>query len=203
MSTLQIHLSLVTVLALVMSILVNARGAANEIGYIETFALAKEREAALAQLIPGTEDYYYFHCLHHQARGDLAAVEKLLTPWIKRHGKSGLYNEIRNRQSLLAYTEDPKGSLDYLVKQLGLRFDHQKQELNRKPALPTALDPKQVTGDAFLQRALSRHKNLDGLEERGLDGLLRGQVKLDSVRRRHLLQRLSALEKLSTVQPTA
>ena len=181
----------VMILALVMSIMVNAGAAPNEVGYIESFALAKDRETVLAQLIPGTEDYYYFYCLHHQAKGDFAAVEKLLTPWIKRHGKSGLYTEIRNRQSLFAYAEDPKGSLDYLVKQLGLRFDHQKEELNRKPALPVALDPKQVTGDAFLQRALFRHKNLDGVEERGLDGLLRGQVKLDSVRRRHLLQRLT------------
>jgi hypothetical protein len=180
----------VMILALVMSIMVNAGAAPNEIGYIESFALAKDREAALAQLIPGTEAYYYYYCLYHQAQGDLSAVEKLLTPWIKRHGKSGLYNEIRNRQSLLAYAENPKGSLDYLVKQLGLRFDHQKQELNRKPALPTALDPKQVTGGAFLQRAFSTHKNLDDVEERGLDGLLRGQVKLDPVRRRHLLQRL-------------
>ena len=74
---------------------------AKEIGYIETFALAEDREAALSQLIPGTEDYYYFYCLHHQAAGDLAAVEKLLTPWIKRHGTSTRYQEIRNRQALL------------------------------------------------------------------------------------------------------
>lgn len=191
MKILPIYTNPVMVLVLIVSMMAHAGGEPKEIGFIETFALAKDREVALAQLIPGTEDYYYFHCLHHQAQGDLAAVEKLLTPWIKRHGKGGRYAEIRNRQSLLTYTEDPKGSLDYLVKQLGLRFDHQKQELNRKPVLPTALDPKQVTGNAFLQRALSRHKNLDGVEERGLDGLLRGQVKLDPVRRRHLLQRLS------------
>ena len=37
---------------------------AAEIGYIEDFALAKDRAEALKQLIPGTEDYYYYHCLH-------------------------------------------------------------------------------------------------------------------------------------------
>ena len=30
----------------------------NDIGYIETFSLAEDREKALEELIPGTEDYY-------------------------------------------------------------------------------------------------------------------------------------------------
>ncbi|HLW68290.1 MAG TPA: hypothetical protein VKS79_23435, partial [Gemmataceae bacterium] len=38
---------------------------AGEIGFIEDFALAKDREEALKKLIPGTEDYYYFHTLHY------------------------------------------------------------------------------------------------------------------------------------------
>ncbi len=79
---------------------------AKEIAYIETFVLAEDRAAALGQLIPGTEDYYYFYCLHHQAAGDLDAVEKMLTPWIKRHGKSTRYQEIRNRQALLVMSEN-------------------------------------------------------------------------------------------------
>ncbi len=32
-----------------------------EIGYVEEFALAKDRAEALKQLIPGTDDYYYYH----------------------------------------------------------------------------------------------------------------------------------------------
>ncbi len=180
----------VAVFGLAISGIVEQEVIAKEIGYIETFALAEDREAALGQLIPGTEDYYYFYCLHHQAGGDLDAVEKMLTPWIKRHGRSTRYQEIRNRQALLAYEKDPEGSLEYLVKKLELRFDHQKQELNVKPSLPTGLDSKQVSGDAFLRRALSTHKNLDGVEDSGLEHLLRGELKLDQVRRRHLLQRL-------------
>jgi hypothetical protein len=31
---------------------------AGEIGFVEDFALARDRAAALRQLIPGTEDYY-------------------------------------------------------------------------------------------------------------------------------------------------
>ncbi len=36
-----------------------ARGA--DIGFIEKFALAKDRKEALKLLIPGTADYYYYH----------------------------------------------------------------------------------------------------------------------------------------------
>ena len=39
--------------------------AAGEVGFIEDFALARDRAASLRQLIPGTEDYYYYHCLHY------------------------------------------------------------------------------------------------------------------------------------------
>ena len=37
---------------------------ATEIGYIEDFALARDRTVPLKQLIPGTEDYYYYHAIH-------------------------------------------------------------------------------------------------------------------------------------------
>ena len=38
-----------------------------EIGYDEEFSLAEDRSVPLQQLIPGTEDYYYYHCLYHQS----------------------------------------------------------------------------------------------------------------------------------------
>ena len=38
---------------------------AGDIGFAEEFALAKDRAEALKKLIPGTEDYYYYHCLHY------------------------------------------------------------------------------------------------------------------------------------------
>ena len=44
-----------------------ARGA--DIGFIEKFALAPDRQEALKLLIPGTTDYYYFHSLDAQLRG--------------------------------------------------------------------------------------------------------------------------------------
>ena len=45
-----------------------ARGA--DIGFIEKFALAPDRQEALKLLIPGTAEYYYYHSLDAQLRGD-------------------------------------------------------------------------------------------------------------------------------------
>ena len=37
-------------------------------------------EGAAGQLIPGTEDYYYYHCLHYQNTEQFDKVEELLPP---------------------------------------------------------------------------------------------------------------------------
>ncbi|MDP6355863.1 MAG: hypothetical protein QF473_12210, partial [Planctomycetota bacterium] len=70
---------------------------ANDIGFIEKFALARDRSEPLKQLIPGTEDYYYYHCLHLQHQQKFDEVEKLLAQWIKRYRYTGRVEEIRNR----------------------------------------------------------------------------------------------------------
>ncbi|MEM9657472.1 MAG: hypothetical protein AAF961_03840, partial [Planctomycetota bacterium] len=40
--------------------------ASDAIGFVETFALADDREKALEELAPGTEEYYFYHALHYQ-----------------------------------------------------------------------------------------------------------------------------------------
>jgi hypothetical protein len=45
----------------------------NEVGFIERFALAADREKVLTELVPGTEDYYFFHALHYQNTGSTQA----------------------------------------------------------------------------------------------------------------------------------
>ena len=58
--------------ALVMSTVLMLSGVqvvfAQEIDFVEDFVFAKDRRVPLKKLIPGTEDYFYFHCLHLQHR---------------------------------------------------------------------------------------------------------------------------------------
>ena len=46
------------------------------IGFVETFALAEDRAKALEQLIPGTEDYYFYHALHYQNTGQAEKLQR-------------------------------------------------------------------------------------------------------------------------------
>ncbi|NIO42623.1 MAG: hypothetical protein GTO41_22245, partial [Burkholderiales bacterium] len=71
--------------------------------------------------VPGTEAYYYYHCLHYQNTQQFDRVDELLGPWIKRRGETELVREIQNRQALLTYDQDPSATLDYLRRKLGLR----------------------------------------------------------------------------------
>src|SRR6188768_2026754 len=126
---------------LVAGLLMMPNASAGEIGFAEDFALAKDRSAALAQLIPGTEDYYYYHALHRLNTGRLDKLDELVTPWGQRLGGSARLNEILLRRALLNFDTDPKGSLEYVRSRLNLHFNHQRETVGVAPDLPTALDP--------------------------------------------------------------
>lgn len=162
---------------------------AQEIGFVEDFVLAKDREKVLKQLVPGTQDYYYFHALHYQNNQQLDKVDELLKPWVKRFGETSLFKQIRNRQSLLKYSDNPQETLEYLTKQLNLNFNHQRAIPQTQRDLASRLDPNLISNDRLIQQALSRHRNTNGFTESGLRML--ASRDLTKVQRRHLLERLS------------
>src|SRR6266446_10852402 len=112
--------------------------AAGEVGYVEDFALAKDRAASLRQLIPGTEEYYYYHCLHYLNTEQFEKAEELTKPWLQRLGQTPHLTEIQTRHALLTYSRNPERSLTYLRTHLNLRFDHQRETGGAAPNLPTA-----------------------------------------------------------------
>ena len=166
--------------------------AADAIGFVETFALAKDREKALEQLIPGTEDYYFYHALHFQNSGQSEKLKAILAKWRNRVKSSNLRNLIERRERLFAYDRSPQETLDWLRRELGLNFNHQREKApGQKPNLPTRLDPKSVSRAAFIGRATSSNSNLNGFQNSALDWILReGGIELNSGRRRALLARL-------------
>ncbi len=175
-------------LCFVVLLLGSVGGFAGEPGFLEDFALAQEREKALEQLIPGTEEYYYFHALHYQNTGRFEKMREILDAWIKKRGYTGGVHEILNRQALIDYPRKPRESLDYLRKKLNLHFNHQRIVRGKKTDYPTTLDPKTVSQDAFLAEALRRHQNLQGFTDAGL-ALMMGR-KMSEKELRHLLSRL-------------
>lgn len=170
-------------------VLTSQSGLAAEIGFIEDFALAPDRTVPLKQLIPGTEDYYYYHCLHLQNTEQFDKVEQTLAAWIKRYKYTPRVHEILNRQALLTFETKPERTLAHIRQRMGLRFDHQRELLDRKPNLPTKLDQNVISRDTLTKRALSRYQNLQGFEPVALDWLT--AVELNPDRRRHLLSMLA------------
>jgi len=171
-------------------VLIASVSLAGEIGFVEDFALAPDRERALAQLIPGTRDFYYYKCLHLQNSGRLGEVRGVLKLWRDRHGTTSRLIEIENRQALLEYDTASARSLEFIRKRLGIQFNHQRIVPGQKTDYPTSLDQDTISREALTRRALARHRNsLAGFEDSALDFLM-GEG-LNIYRLRELLRRLS------------
>ena len=162
--------------------------AADEIQFIEQFSLSPDRQVALDQLIPGTEEYYYYHCLHLQNTEKFDEVQALLATWIKRYKNSSRIREIQHRQALLTYAKTPDQTLDYLRRHLQLRFSHQREQLEAKSNLPMKLDPQRISRPALIAREAAGRTNLQGYEDAAFQWLI--DSELTPTQRRHLLQRL-------------
>ncbi|HIF34379.1 MAG TPA: hypothetical protein EYQ75_22555, partial [Planctomycetaceae bacterium] len=160
-----------------------------EIDFVEKFALASDRARVLTELIPGTDEYYFYHCLQAQNTQRFNDVEKMLKSWRAQHGETPRAREIIYRQALLTYTDTPAKSTKFIKDRLNLRFDHQPKNVDRAASLPAVLDPKSVSGSVYFQAAINGKKNVSGFENSSLGSLVR-YGKLTVEQRQSLLKRL-------------
>lgn len=162
--------------------------ATEPIPYAETFALARDRRVALEQLVPGTEDYYYYHCLYLQQTEQFERVEPLLREWAQRFGQTPRLRQIQHRQALLLYERSPQRTLEYLRQVLHLTFDHQPESRGTAPDLPTRLSADVIGRERLAERALREAPNLRGFEDTAFDWLITRPLTRDQ--RHELLRRL-------------
>ncbi len=163
-------------------------GQGQPIDFVERFAMSDDRAAVLAELVPGTEEYYFWHCLHFQNTQQFDKAAEMLKVWDNRLGETARLREIRHRQALLQYSTRPRQTLDYLIDELNLRFDHQRQRPSAEPGLPIELDPRLIAWDRLLSRALQRN-DTQRLEPIALRKL--ADAKLSDSQLRSLLSRLT------------
>ena len=164
-------------------------GWGGEIQFVEDFTLATDRAAVLKQLVPGTEDFYYYHALHYLNTEQFDKAAELFAPWHQRHGQSGRLTEIQTRLALLSYDKSPEATLNYLRTRLGLHYGHQREQLGVEPNLPTALDPARITRNEYINRLNAANADhLDLVEDRGLESF--ATVRMNANRRRSFLSRL-------------
>ena len=159
-----------------------------DIDFVERFALAEDRESTLSELVPGTDEYYFYHCLHYQNTERLDEAQRILETWQKRNGNHPQIQQMRHRQALLAYTNEPQVTLDYLIDKLNVNLNHQRQRPSAEPGLPSQLDPALISFQRLNERALG-NDNLERYEDLGLP--VAATQDLNERQLRALLQRLN------------
>ncbi|MDY0165019.1 MAG: hypothetical protein RBS80_00660 [Thermoguttaceae bacterium] len=169
--------------------LVSSLGHGEELGYLEDFAVAPDREKVIESLIPGSADYCYYHALHYQNTGQLDKVAPLLKVWEERHRDDGRRTAIENRQILLSYDAAPEQALERLRQRLNLTFRHQRERTDIPSGRPTALDQDRITRDRFLAAARApQRQNVEQFEPTAYDWLITRELTAEE--RRDLLSRL-------------
>ena len=142
------------------------------VGFEETFALAPDRAKAVALLVPGTDEHFYYHCRERLAARDFTTVRALLPAWEQRHGRNARVVEIEAREALLSFDRDPERSFRFVTERLGLQWSHQPKIPGAQSPLPTRLDPAKVDAVALRTHALRTHENsLDLFTDAALPGL--------------------------------
>jgi hypothetical protein len=179
-------------IALTLCLGVNLVRGQQEIGFLEKFAITPDRRAILQELIPGTEEYFYYHCLHYQNEGQLAEAQAVLNQWRGKNGETQRVKQMDMRQMLLAYSENPQRTLDYLRDRLGLDFNHAPPSKDQAADLSNTLDNAPLALEQMLVRALAEDPSLSRIETSGLVLLMDKKLTPDQLR--SLLQRANRAE---------
>jgi len=159
---------------------------------LEALALSADRAAALAQLLPGSEDHDYYRCLHAQHGGALDEADTILESWPGRHGTTERLTRLRVRQLLYRIGIDPTEVSDEVRDHFGVQHWHEAEVDEVDPSRPTRLPPGVFDGARLLREAVGYSSDLGQVTEDGIDELFRtcDLNELDSSRRRSLLNRL-------------
>jgi len=112
--------------------------------FSESFALSPNRSHELSELIPGSEDYFFYTILHrlnhnsgtfHSSKSqsqtciDDRETESLLSQYQSKFGEGNdRFRTLQARFHLLNYSKDKENVLKWIEKQLDLRFDYQKEK---------------------------------------------------------------------------
>ncbi|MCI5144140.1 MAG: hypothetical protein D3923_01120, partial [Candidatus Electrothrix sp. AR3] len=177
---------LITILLLMAAVLLSCNTQAEEISSNERFIL--DRAAALQELIPGTEDYYYYTALNLELQGKLPPSKKMIDTGVKKYGHSTRLRELENRHALKTYSQDPDDSLNYIRRNLNLRFDHQQKKLRPEKTLPTQLDQDLISFATLAQQSFKEKRHTKLFADTPFDYLVIAPLNPDQ--RRDLVARL-------------
>ncbi|OYP37290.1 hypothetical protein [Rhodopirellula sp. MGV] len=133
---------------------------AEPIGFMEKFALSADRESVLSELIPGSDDFYFFYCLHYQNTQQLDRAEAALKAWsnARKGAMSPLMQAMTERQRLLTYDRNPGESIDYLIRRLNIQLNHSAPARKGERRYPSQIADELLSPQQIVKRSL--HDNV-------------------------------------------
>lgn len=162
---------------------------------LEALALSDDRSAALAQLLPGSEDHDYYRAIAAQHRGALDEVDAIVGAWPERHGHTPRYDRLRLRQLLYRVTAappaPPRGVTEQVRDRFGVSHWHEAEVEEVDPSRPSRLADDAFDPIALLQQAAENDANLSQVTDEGISELVGTAGQVEPARRRVLLNRLS------------
>ena len=162
-----------------------------DLDLLEALALAEDRPAALAAILPGTARHDYWRGVHLQHAGRLDEVDALLAEWPGHHPREDeLRERLERRQLLLRAGGDLAAHADALRFRAGVSLDDQAEAEVAALRYPTRLDPALLGVAVLIHEGLNRASDLSQIADWAIPYLVVRSVDLDLTRRRDLLRRL-------------
>ncbi|HEX7836258.1 MAG TPA: hypothetical protein VF469_02280, partial [Kofleriaceae bacterium] len=160
-----------------------------DLDLLEALALSDDRSAALARLLPGSEDHDYHRALEAQHRGALDEADAVLRAWHQRHGDTPRGGRLRLRQLLYRVTQSPPEAVEEVRDALGVSHWHEAEvDAEAKdvaPSRPTRLPDGAFDPIDLLRRAAEADTGLSQVTDEGISELV--EWGLEPARRRAML----------------
>jgi hypothetical protein len=155
-------------------------------------ALAPSRRDALAQLIPGTEEAFYFATLVAQAEGNLPEADATLRAWESAFPRSTMAASLRDRQLWLEFPQKPQALIDRVIGRLQPNLQHAAPQNNPGASLPSRLDEKLLAIEKKIDEAIAADPSLARLNTEALARIVGRPLPIESLRA--LLHRLERVD---------
>lgn len=149
---------------------------------LEKFTFLDQADKALEQLVPNTEDYYYYHCLDAMRREDNGKFEKLLKAWVESKGKTERVKQIALRHILSEFDGHFDDSVAALIEAYSISFHHQKEREGVEALYKTVIDETVFSDERLFKRALSRNYSLSGFKDEALNRLYDQELTVEQTR---------------------
>ncbi len=133
--------------------------------FAERFAISENRSALLGELIPGTEEYFYYHTLHAQNEAMVAEARSMLDAWVAKVGMSEGAKRMTTRQMLLEYSKNPRAVADYLRREYGFQTSHPAPQKDEAAVLPSRLDSKSIDWKEAIESTVKNDRGIQQIED--------------------------------------